>query len=131
VTEHLGVRMTLLDAQIVDCDRLPIGRVDDLELRFPGDEAPPEIARILTGSQALGDRIGGVIGRWMSSISARLRGPAARPGPSSLDARLITDIEPMVRLSVQADELEDIAGLEHWLASTFVERLPGTGRADK
>lgn len=131
MTDDLSVRMTLLDAQIVDRDRLPIGRVDDLEFCFPPDGGPPEVARVLTGSQALGERIGGVIGRSLTSMSARLRGPASRAGPSTFDAGLIADTKPMVRLSVQADELEGIAGLERWLASRLVERLPGTGHADK
>jgi hypothetical protein len=131
VKEDISVRMTLLDAQIVDCDRLPIGRVDDLELHFPADGRPPEIARVLTGSQALGERIGGRIGRLMASTAERLRPPDSQRGPSSLDVGLIRETKPMVRLGVQADELDQIAGLEHWLAERFVERLPGTGDADK
>lgn len=131
MSEHLSVRLTLLDAQITDCDRLPVGRVDDLELRFPESGAPPEIGLVLTGSQALGDRIGGGIGRWMGAISARLRGPSSSAGPTSLNAGLITETRPMVRLGVQADQLEQLGGLERWLAARFVERLPGAGHADK
>jgi hypothetical protein len=131
VKDHLSARLTLLDAQITDCDRLPIGRVDDLELCFPADGDPPHVARVLTGSQALGERLGRPVGRLMASVSKRLRAPGAGHGPSSFDARLISETEPMIRLSVQADELDGIAQLEHWLAANFLERLPGTGHEDK
>jgi hypothetical protein len=129
VNEHLSARIALLDAQIVDCDRLPVGRVDDLEVRFPGVGQTPELGPILTGSQALGERLGGVLGRWMSSISMRLRAPVSSPAPASIDIALVVEAEPLIRLSVPADELEGVAGLERWLASRVVERLPGTGHA--
>jgi hypothetical protein len=131
VKDHLSARLTLLDAQIVDRDRLPIGRVDDLELRFPANGDPPQVARVLTGSQALGERIGRSVGSVMASVSSRLRAPGAGDGPSSFDARLISELEPMIRLQAQAGELDSIAQLEHWLAANFVERLPGTGHEDK
>jgi len=35
VSEHVSLRLALLDKQIVDRERLPIGRVDDLELVLP------------------------------------------------------------------------------------------------
>jgi hypothetical protein len=128
MSEHFSVRMTLLDAQIVDRDRLPIGRVDDLELALDGDES--EIESILTGSQALGDRIGGIFGRRMSSVSARLRSGSKARTPA-LPASLIVELTPLVKLDAEFDDLCSVAGLEHWLAANLVERLPGTGHADK
>lgn len=130
MSEHFSVRLTLLDAQMVDRDRLPIGRIDDLELELRADGGGPEIKSILTGSQALGDRIEGLIGRWMSSVSARQRSdPEA--GPPAIPPSLIVELKPLVKLDVEFDDLRSIGGLERWLAANFVERLPGTGHADK
>ena len=130
MSAHFSVRMTLLDAQLVDCDRLPIGRIDDLELTPGADGAGPEIESILTGSQALGERIGGLVGRWMSSTSARLRSDS-EPGPATIPASLIVESKPLVQLGVAFDDLPSVAGLERWLATHFVERLPGTGDASQ
>lgn len=130
MSAHFSVRMTLLDAQLVDRDRLPIGRIDDLELTPGAEGVGPEIESILTGSQALGDRIGGLAGRWMSSASARLRSDS-EPGPPSIPASLIVELKPLVKLGVGFGDLPSIAGLERWLADHFVERLPGTGDASQ
>lgn len=130
MSDDFGIRMGLLDAQLVDCERLPLGRVDDLELKLEPGSRVLEVESILTGSQALGDRIAGRAGRWISSVSARLR-PGSRAGPGAIPASLIAELKPMVKLSVAFEDLPDIAGLERWLAANFVEKLPGTGDADQ
>jgi hypothetical protein len=127
----MSVRIGLLDKQIVDCDRLPIGRVDDLELALPEDDGPPEVEAILTGAQALGKRLGGTVGDWMAATAARLRTPSAPNGPTRIDPALVTEIEPFVRLSVRFDDLPDVAGLERWLARNVIEPLPGAGDASE
>jgi hypothetical protein len=129
VSEHVSVRITLLDKQIVDSDRLPIGRVDDLDLSEPTETKAPSVDAILTGAQALGDRLGGVTGRWIAQTAARLR-PRSHPrGPTRIDPALVDELEPFVQLSVRLDELPHIAGLERWLARHAIEPLPGAGDA--
>ncbi len=130
MTDHLSVRSVLLDQQIVDCDRLPVGRVDDLEIAVGAGEVP-RVTALLTGSEALGDRLGGTAGRWLSAVSARLRPRSAASGPPRISPALIKEIEPLIELSAEFGDLDGIAGLEHWLAEHFVERLPGTGHARK
>src|SRR5918994_7280857 len=85
---------------------------------------------ILTGAQALGERLGGLIGRGMATVAARLRPPTDPSGPVRIDATLIGEFEPLVRLSVPFRELGGVAGLERWLAHHAIERLPGAGHAD-
>jgi hypothetical protein len=51
---QISARIALLDKQLVDSDRLPIGRVDDLELSLPAGGGPPEVEALLTGAEALG-----------------------------------------------------------------------------
>jgi hypothetical protein len=121
-----SARIALLDKQIVDCDRLPIGRVDDAELAFPDDGGPPRIEALLVGAEPLGDRVGGGAGRLMAAGAARLRGRANEP--PSIDPRLVEKREPMVTLRVPFTELPQVAALERWLAERL-QRAPGAGDA--
>lgn len=128
MSEKVSARIALMDKQIIDRDRLPIGRVDDLEFDVPRDGSRPQVKAVLTGSQVLGDRIGGTLGRWMSAVSKQLRNGSA---PTAIDPALIEDVEPLVRLRVALHDLPDVAALEGWLATHVIEKLPGSGDADK
>ena len=130
MSRELSARISILDNQVVDCDDLPIGRVDDLELVVPEEGAAPRVEALLTGSQALGERLGGGIGRTMSAVSARLRVSSAPAGPTRLDPGLIEELEPLLKLSAPLRDLKDVAGLERWLSENVIEKLPGAGRAD-
>jgi hypothetical protein len=126
----LSARISLLDNQIVDRDEIPIGRVDDVELAIPDGRGPARVTALLTGSQALGERIGGGIGDAMAKVSARLRSPSAPQGPTRLDPDLIEDLEPLLKLKVPLRDLDQVAGLERWLTENVMEKLPGGGHAD-
>jgi hypothetical protein len=128
MSEDVSVRFTLLDQQLVDSEGLPFGRIDDLDLTFPED-GPPAVAALLTGTQALGDRLGGRGGRWLAAISARFRPPSGRARATRIDAELIAELEPLVRLSAPLRDLADVACLERWLASHAIAPLPGAGDA--
>lgn len=127
---EVSARIALLDEQVVDCHRLPICRVDDLELELDGEGAL-RITAILTGSEALGARIDGALGRAISSVSARLRSPAKDPGPPRIPVAAIRELEPLIELDREFGELSEVAELERWLAANFVERLPGSGDASE
>jgi hypothetical protein len=129
LTPDLSARFSLLDAQIVDADDLPIGRIDDIELAVPPDGAPPRVEALLTGVEALGPRIGGTLGRLMTAVAARLRLREGPDGPTKIDPSLVSEVEPLVKLAVPHSDLPDVAGLERWLARHFVARLPGAGDA--
>ena len=129
MSEEVSARISLLDNQLVDRDGVPIGRVDDLELTLP-DRGPPRVEALLTGSQALGERIGGGIGRTMVAISSRLRAATAPEGPTRIDPKLIEKLEPLIRLRVPFEDLTDVAALERWLTENVIEKLPGVENAD-
>jgi hypothetical protein len=128
MSREVSARIALLDNQIVDGDEIPIGRVDDLELDVP-ERGAPRVVSILTGSQALGERIGGAVGRAIATVSTRLR-DSSSARPTQIEANLIEDLEPLVKLRAPLRELPDVAALERWLAIHIVERLPGGGDAD-
>jgi hypothetical protein len=131
MSREFGARFTLLDAQILDADDLPIGRVDDVELVVPESGGPPRVAALLTGMEALGPRLGGALGQVMAATAARLRAGRSHDGPTTIDPACVTDFEPMVKLSTRIDDLSDVAGLERWLSRNFVSRLPGAGDAPR
>ncbi len=131
MSDHVSLRIALLDKQIVDADRLPIGRVDDLEIELPGPGERPRIVALLTGAQALGERLDGGLGHWLAQAAHRLRGPDMPPGPARLGPALVDSLEPFIRLGVPLRELRDVARLERWLAKHLVEPIPGASDASE
>ena len=127
MSEHVSARIALLDKQIVDRDRLAFGRVDDVELSIPTEGALPRVEALHTGAEALGDRLGGVLGRWIGAPARRLRSDG--DAPPAIDPELVDQVDPFVKLRARFHELEGVAGFEHWLARNLVERLPGAGHA--
>jgi sporulation protein YlmC with PRC-barrel domain len=121
----LLVAFDLLDRQILDFTGALIGKVDDIELALDEDGAP-HVTALLVGPQALGRRLGGRLGRWISGISGRLH-PAANPDPLRIAWSLVANdprADCVVRLSVRRELLTEPA-LEEWLREHVVARIPG------
>ncbi|MEU5696722.1 hypothetical protein [Actinosynnema sp. NPDC020468] len=115
--DPLRVDFHLLDRQIVDLHRALVGTVDvelDDELR---------VTALLVGQRVLGDRIGGALGRWLTSVAERQHGPERRP-PVRIAFSHVARIGSAVELSISADLL-DTAPLESWLRTHLVGRIPG------
>lgn len=123
MNDHFSLRMSLLDKQVADCDRLPIGRVDDVEIDLGDDGEAPCVTALLTGAQALGERLGRRAGRWMAGAAERLRPSGS--GPTRIEADLVDDTDPMITLRVSLDELPDTVGLERWLGQHVIGPIPG------
>lgn len=128
MSEELSLRLDLLDRQVVDADKVPIGRVDDL-LLCTDDGDGPFVEAIFIGAQALGERLGGPIGRTMARVAARLRPADQDEGPARISIQHVAGIEHELDLRVPFDELRHVAGLEHWLADHVIGPLPGSGDA--
>ena len=124
---QISARITLLDHQLVDANRLPIGRVDDVELSVPRPGGAPEVKALLTGAEALGERLGGLTGGLMAGAARRLR-TASPEGPTRLDPELVEELEPLIKLGLPLRELPGVAALERWLGQRM-QRIPGSGRA--
>jgi sporulation protein YlmC with PRC-barrel domain len=116
----------LLDRQILDRDGRPVGKVDDIELGRT-EAGTPYVTALLVGQQALGDRIGGVLGRWMAGAARRLA-PEPGRGPTRIDYHLVARVDSAVNLAISRDELPD-APLEAWLRRHLIDRIPGADDA--
>lgn len=112
----------LLDRQILDRDGEPVGKVDDVELAL-GEDGTPYVAALLVGQQALGDRMGGWLGRWLADVARRLA-PDRERGPIRIPYDLVAELNSAVNLAVSRDLLPD-PPLEVWLRDHLVARIPG------
>jgi sporulation protein YlmC with PRC-barrel domain len=116
------IGFNLLDRQIVDRDGEPVGKVDDVELGYD-DDGVPWVSALLVGQRVLGDRIGGILGRWMAGTAHRLSAEPDRP-PLRIAMDLVGEVTSAVNLTVSRELLPD-PPLETWLRDHLVGRIPG------
>ena len=119
----------LLDRQVVDTDGKAVGNVDDVELLVPDDGSPPYVVAILTGPQALGPRLGGLLGRWLVFLAhalARDRGDE----PGRIGWELVTDVGSGITVARSRSEL-GVHANEDRAREYVVDRIPGARDARK
>lgn len=117
--------LELLDRQILDRDGEPVGKVDDVELGYD-DDGTPYVAALLVGQQALGRRIGGRLGHWMTTSAERLS-RTAQPAPIRIPWDLVREAGSAIDLSVPRELLVD-PPLEPWLGDHVIGPIPGSSR---
>src|SRR6476660_3620407 len=105
------IGFNLLDRQIVDRDGTPVGKVDDVELGRT-DDGRVRVVALITGQQALGRRLGGPLGRWVTATARQL--DRDRRGPRRIPYRLVSRVDSAVHLSVRRDLLPE-EPMERWL----------------
>jgi hypothetical protein len=116
----LDLNLHLLDRQVVDTDGLLVCKVDDIELE-PGENGALYVTAILVGPRALGTRIGGRLGRWITSIASR----QATDPPPRIDMGIVADIGSAVTLDAHRADL-GVAPLEDWVDRYIISRIPGS-----
>lgn len=114
----------VLDRRVVDRNGRELGRVDDLEL---STDDPPRVTAILLGPEALGRRLGGVLGTFVAGF-ARLRPHGA--SPPRISWQHVTDVGSEIATDLDADDL-DFPRSERWLREHVVDRLPGASRSSE
>lgn len=126
---EVSLRIEILDQQIVDSDDLPFARIDDVELDVStATRGEPRVTRLLCSQEALGERLGGVIGSLLTRSARRLRGPAGAEGGFAITPAEVDGWEPLVKLRSRLADL-DAAPLEKWLGDRIVRHLPGASDA--
>jgi sporulation protein YlmC with PRC-barrel domain len=124
----LDLHLHLLDRQVVDADGRLVCKVDDVELDIDA-YGRPFVTAILVGPRALGPRLGGRLGRWISAAARRLA-EGQSDQPLRIDFAQVTDIGSAITVTRQRDEL-DIAPLERWIDGHIIGRIPGSGHASE
>jgi sporulation protein YlmC with PRC-barrel domain len=123
---EVDIHLKLMDRQVVDRDGRLVCKVDDLELQ-PGPDGVPVVTAILVGPRALGPRLGGRLGRWVTALASRF---ADSPGddPLRIPFGAVTDVHSAVDVDRSRDELA-VDPLEGWVDRHLVARLPGSDHA--
>lgn len=125
--ESRWVVLDLLDRQIIDDDQQPVGKVDDVRFDSDGD-APPRLSALLSGAQALGERMGGLLGRAMAGTARRMLAEP-RDGARAVPWADVTELGYVIGLRAGVDKLDLEPALELWLRRNIVGPIPGSGRA--
>ena len=120
----LDLHLHLLDRQVVAADGQLAGKVDDLELQLD-ETGRPYVTAILVGPRALGGRLGGRLGRWITAIACRLSDNDQIP---TIDFALVTDIGSAVKVARTREELA-VEPLERWVDQHIISRIPGSRHA--
>jgi sporulation protein YlmC with PRC-barrel domain len=119
------VGFDLLDRQILDRDGQDVGKVDDVEFGVDAGGVP-YLTALLVGPQALGPRLGGRLGRWVTTLAARW--DADRSGPLRIPYEVVGRVDCAVELTVRRELLTE-PELERWLRERVIGRIPGSGDA--
>jgi hypothetical protein len=112
----------LLDRQIIGPRGDLVAKVDDLEV-IARDDGTLVITALLTGPGALGPRIGGRLGRWMSAIWRRLH-PREDPMPNRVGIAEIVRVDSAVHVTRPA-AVRHGGGFESWVHDHVIGRIPG------
>lgn len=119
----LDLVLRVADHQVVGPEGLLIGNVDNLVLRE--HEGRLLVTGFVSGPGGLGPRLPGSLGRWVQAVWRRLSSDAdSQPTmvPLSAVARIGSAVE-VTRHGQQV--LASTMGLEHWLRTYVVSRIPG------
>lgn len=119
----LDLHLHLLDRQVMDADGRFVCKVDDLELEID-EVGRPYVSAILVGPRALGPRLGGRLGHWVSAIARRLSEGQSQQ-PPRIDFGLVSDIGSAVTLARRHDELA-VTPLERWVDEHVIAPIPGS-----
>ncbi|MCW2648504.1 MAG: hypothetical protein QOF87_2189 [Pseudonocardiales bacterium] len=124
----LDLHLHLLDRQVIDRDGRYVCKVDDVELEVD-ETGRPFVTAILVGPRALGPRLGGRLGRWVSAIGRRIA-DGQSPEPPRIDFALVSDIGSAITI-VRSRADVDVGSLEGWVDAHIISRIPGSGHASK
>ena len=111
----------MLDTQVLDREKRPMGKVDGIGLELR-DRAPPRVAYLEIDGATAWRRLGERYGRWAARLAALWQGKPYRFGWSQ-----VRDLGIDLEIDVDAERTPAF-GLERWLRERFVKRLPGGGR---
>jgi hypothetical protein len=125
--ESRWVVLDLLDHQIIDDELRPVGKVDDVDFVADGP-GPPRLSALLSGAQALGERIGGLVGRTMAGAARRML-TEPRDGARAVAWSDVADFGYVIKLRAGIAELNLEPALKVWLRDNVIGPLPGSGHA--
>lgn len=125
--ESRWVVLDLLDRQIVDDEQQSVGKVDDVDFVVDGLGAP-RLSALLSGAQALGERMGGLVGGAMAGAARRML-TDPRDGARAVPWSDVAELAYVIKLRAGITELHLEPALEVWVRDNVIAPLPGSGHA--
>jgi sporulation protein YlmC with PRC-barrel domain len=122
----LDLHLHLLDRQVLDRDGRMVCKVDDLQLDTDA-AGRLLVTAILVGPRALGPRLGGRLGQWVTAIATRLA-DRRDSQPHRIDMGLVTEIGSAVTIARSRADL-GVDLLETWVDEHVISRIPGSQHA--
>jgi|SRR3954452_3243990 len=117
----IHANLHLLDRQVVSKrDGRLVAKVDDVEIDLAAEQ--PYVSALLTGPNALGGRLPGLLGALVTSVHRRLH-REVDPEPNAIPAGRMVDITSVVQ--VDSEDGLDVQGFGDWVEAQVICRLPG------
>ena len=113
----------VLDTQVLDRKRRPMGKVDGIGLELRGG-APPRVAYFEIEAATAWRRLGERYGRWAGRIASRWQGPGH---PYRFPWSRVRDLDIDMEIEVDAERTPAF-DFERWLRNHVVKNLPGGRR---
>jgi hypothetical protein len=119
---ELDLVADVLDQQMLDFIRRPMGMVDGLVLELGDGSAPPRVSHIEFGGVTLARRMYSPFNRWLSAVARRWGGTRGKP------VRIPWEKVKEVALDVEVDVDADTTPAFHWehRLGAIVRRIPGS-----
>ena len=113
----------VLDDQLIDREKRPMGKVDGLIIVLRKDQ-PPRLAYIEVGMSTLAHRLHPRLGRWVEALGRKWGVREGKPFRIPWSKARPLDIDVMVDLNA---EETPVLNWEKWLAKHIIKRIPGSG----
>ena len=115
----------LLDSQVIDREKMKMGRIDGIVLSFD-DDGRPRIDHLELGFAAMARRIHPRVESWLRVVR---RWSVRRSAVYHVPWEKVIDLSHQtVQIDVKAEETPAF-DWERWLAKHLVNRIPGGGKA--
>jgi hypothetical protein len=113
----------ILDKQLLDRNRIKMGKVDGILLEVP-DGKPPRLAALEVGGITLARRLHPRLGEWIASW--RERHDSVQRAAYRIPWTHVRDIGIDIEVELNAEQTPVLAW-EYWLRDHVIRRIPGSG----
>jgi len=120
--KHIDLVRDMLDTQVLDREKRPLGKVDGVGLEL-GEGTPPRVAYFEIDAVTAWSRLGKRFGRWAKKLAAHWE----RDGhPYRFNWSQVRDFGIDIEIEVDAEDSPPF-DFERWVREKLVKRIPGGG----
>jgi hypothetical protein len=123
--KQLSLVRDVLDKQLLDRQRNPMGRVDGIILALGSSTTPPRVTQIEVGITTLARRVHPRLAEWCRAIGKK--SGLRRGRPVRIAWAKVESIEKELKLDLTAEHSELLVR-ERWLRDHVIRHIPGGAR---